>query len=249
MSEIIQLTETARLRVEHDDSPQCPRGDWDMLTGFVSIDGRGDERRSDVPAVHEAPIPIIEALDRYENTAYHDPSAHEGRGGWRYPLAGSEEEMVVRWARIFHGLHLEHDFEHGGFWFVAGADAATYVTEVDAYSRCLFHDNWPDIEPGSPESLEKQAEVIEQERETYRQWADGEVYGVILERATAMAPVVRNEAAGVWDLRTPLTDDEIELSWNEEESIWDSYLDDDYTAKAVALEHFELTDQEKEALA
>lgn len=213
MSEIIELTDTARLVVEYDDSPECPRGDWHMLTGFVKIPGRGDSRLSDVPAVHD------------------DPGI-----GWAHENFPNEE-LVERFFRIFHGLHVEYDAEHGGYWFVAGADAAAYATPVDTYSRALFRDNWPDLEPGSPESLAKQAEVIRQEQETYRQWADGEVYGVILERA---AP---------WEKTFVNSGDTVEgVDWVEHTSIWGSYLDDDYTAQVVADEYFDLTDEERDAL-
>lgn len=246
--ETIQITDAARLRVVADQDADCPRGDWHMLTGFVKLGDKGDWLLVDVPAVYDDPIGIEAAYDRFDEARYDYVGPGKGDRGGPYRLrAFNEYDLTARWARIFHGLHIEYDAEHGGYWFVAGADAATYATPV-TYSRALFRDNWPDLQPGSPESLAKQAEVIEGERETYRQWADGEVYGVILERATAMAPVVRNEMAGVWDLRTPLTDDEIELSWDEAESIWGVYLDHDYTPQVVALECFDLTPEEKECL-
>ena len=99
MSEIIELTDTARLRIEHDPDAECPRGDWHMLTGFVKIQGRGDSRLMDVPAVHDEPIPIEEAHDRL--------------AFWR---TDNDEDAVERWARIFHDLHIEYDDEHGGYY-------------------------------------------------------------------------------------------------------------------------------------
>lgn len=227
MTEYIEITPISRLRVEPDDSPQCPRGDWHMLTGFVKIADRGDSRLMDVPAVHDAPIDIVDAYQRYQELP-----------GWDWI------ERTERWARAFHGLVVEYDHEHGGFWFVAGADAATTQTEVDDYSRALFYDNWPELVPGSAEHLAKQAEVIEQEQETYRQWADGEVYGVILERSSLWAKL---SADGSTILQGEGT---VMETWEQADdgAIWGCYLDDEYTAQAVALEHFELTDDERAAL-
>lgn len=198
MSEIIQIDETARIRVEYDETPTCPRGDWHMLTGFVKIRGRGDSRKMDVPAVWDEPIPIADAQSRIER-----------------------EDDVVRWARIFHGLHVEYDSEHGGYWFVAGADYSSYSTpEPDPD---LFRANWPDLKPGSADHLAKQAEVIESERATYQQWADGEVYGVIFERAVE------------WKT---LDGSAMMTTWEEVDSVWGCYLDDEYTAEQVARENF-----------
>lgn len=236
MSEIIELTDTTRLRIEHDLDAECPRGDWHMLTGFVKIPGRGDSRLNDVPAVHDDPTSGIAWA--------HDQLVP----GFGIRDDHRDETLVERWARAFYGLHIEYDAEHGGYWFVAGADAATYAAPIDTYSRALFRDNWPDLEPGSPESIAKQAEVIEQERETYRQWAEGEVYGVILERAVAYARVERNTSGDVWDLKNPLTEDDVREDWEEVDSTWGCYLDDDYTAEVVAQAHFDLNKQEREAL-
>lgn len=214
--ETIDITPTLRIRVEYSDSPTCPRGDWHMLTGFVKIPGTGDRRIMDVPAVHDDPIEIERA----------DYSIVRNAAG--------DTETVERWARIFHGLHVEYDSEHGGYWF------------VDPHE---FADNWPDLKLGTPEHLAQQSEVIKGERETYRQWAEGEVYGVILERAKTMAPVQWNAADEVWELINGLTDDDLATEWDEEESVWDNYLDDGYTAVHVAFEHFDFGADEPAILA
>lgn len=216
MSEIIQLTETSRLLVETDTDVQCPRGDDHMLTGFAKIDGRGDSRRTDVPAVHENAVrdQIVQA---HEHFSAEDWMTRDYRAG-----AFPTEDAVVRWARIWCGLVVEYDREHGGYWFVAldGPD--------------LFAENFPDLVPGSPEHLAMQAEVIEQEREIYRQWAEGEVYGVILERR--------------YDYVRP-DDTSIAIQqWEDQEALWGCYLTDEYTAQRVALENFELDDEETEAV-
>ena len=223
MSEIIDVTDTSRLVIEPDTDTECPRGDWHMLTGFVKIDGRGDSRLNDVPAVHDDPIGISAAHNQF--WFYNDAA-----------LSRTEAETLTeRWARIFHGLHIEYDSEHGGYWFVAGANAATAATPVDTYSRALFYDNWPDLKIGTPEHLAKQAEVIAGEQETYRQWAEGEVFGVILERKRHFTKIYDDGSGAEGD------------EWDEVDSIWGCYLDRNYTAIDVALEHFDLCPEEEEA--
>lgn len=239
--EMIEMTDGARLRVEHDEDATCPRDDWHMITGFYKIDGAGDSRLKDVPAVHEWPE-LVEAHNRFcavERRTY----GLDGIYRYRYPLIGMESEVLARWARIFHGVIIDYDAEHGGFWFCAGADYATAQTPQDASSRALFFDNWPDLPVGSPEHESKQREVIAQEQGTYRQWADGEVYTVILERAALWQ---RIDSTGT---PTRQVEPGEMTTWEQAESIGGCYLGSEYAAREVALEHFDLEDAEREALA
>lgn len=197
-----------------------------MLTGYVNIRNAGDSRRSDVPAVHDDPTGRI--LDAHQHFSWVPAGPADG------------EDIVVRWAKIFHGLHLEYDSEHGGYWFVAGADAKTATTPIDTYSRALFYDNFPELKPGTPEHLAKQAEIIEQEQETYRQWAEGEVDGVILQRRREL---YRLDDDGVAFDEPSLVD------WEDGDSLWGIFglNENGYTPQVVALEHFELTEEEEAA--
>lgn len=212
MSDIIELTDTARLRIEQDQDAENPRKEVEMATGFVKIGQRGDSRLDEVPAVHEDTARLHDAYYHMLDTSniYHTDILFRA-----YIHA---ETLVARYARIFHGLHVEYDHEHGGFWFVAPAEIKINVEHGGDWS-----------------SLEKQAEVIKQERETYRQWAEGEVSGVILERKHGYT-----------------RDDDPSIGieqWEQEESIWGNYLDDDYTPQVVADEFFDLTEEETAALA
>jgi len=83
------------------------------------------------------------------------------------------------------------------------------------------------------DKLEVQAEIIKQEQETYRQWADGEVYGVTLEEKRTYARIL---PGGV------IVGGETREEWEEVDdcAIWGCYLDDEYTAFVVAKEHFAL---------
>lgn len=217
MSDIIQLTDTARLSVEQDIDAINPRKDWDMATGFVKVPGKGDSRLADVPAVHDDTARLLEAYDTF----------YYGGGVPRFTdlMYRKQEraiEFVIRYARVFHGLHVEYDHEHGGFWFVS-------PTEIAINTKL----------GGGWDKLERQAEIIEGERETYRQWAEGEVCGVLLERAATWA---RLDDSG-----RPITLTERE-EWEVVESIWGCYLDDEYTPQIVADEHFDLSDEEYLAL-
>lgn len=192
-----------------------------MLTGFVKIPHAGDSRRSDVPAVHDDPTGrIVEAHDHFD---------FENNG---YTLT---EEDVARWAKIFHGLHLEYDSEHGGYWFVDPDQLVENFWDASLGGRWMYAND-------ELTKAEVEAKIIESEQETYRQWAEGDVYGVILERKVAWAKL---SADGGTVLQGEGT---VRETWENEGSVWGCYLDDEYTAQVVAKEHFDLTDEEEQAL-
>lgn len=65
--------------------------------------------------------------------------------------------------------------------------------------------------------------------ESYQRWAEGEVFGVIVERRfTVLAQRVDDPASDVAE----------GFEWRETDSIWGCYLDDQYTAQICAAEHF-----------
>jgi len=211
--ETIEVTDTLRLRVVIDEGPENPRG-WSVLTGYVNIPNRGDSRIIDVLAVYPDEYRIEEAHDRVRRS--------NPRDGFI-----STAEVVERWARVFHGMFLEYDSEHGGFWFVEPK---------------LFAENWPDLVLGTQEHLDKQQEVIHSEQVTYQRWADGEVYGVIAERRAEWVRI-DNGTVNLNDPRDTI------VTWEHAASLWGCYLEDDYTAQQVALDlDVEYTDEELAAL-
>lgn len=213
MTDYIAVSDTQRIAVDFDFNAECPRSDWEMLTGFVKIPGQGDSGRSDVPAVHDALVPIEAARFHFYGHAgfvFRDSFNNRVRRCGSYGLT---EETTVRWALLFHSLTLEWDDEHGGFWFV--------VPEK-------LRENWPELVQGSAEYITKEREVIEQEQRIYERWAEGDVYTVSLEE---LVKYVR------------ITGDEIERDftldqWELVDSISGCYLDTDYTTLQVANEHF-----------
>jgi hypothetical protein len=207
--ETYDLTETERLVIEQDEDAGNPRKEWDMATGFVKIGGRGDSRRADVEPVHGDPVRIAEAHDRMGN--FFTRSRYDGY-----------EPIVERWARVFHGMHLEYDSEHGGYWFVS----PDQVRENVALGA-----DW--------DKLERQAEIIASDRETYRQWADGEVYTVAYEK---LAEWHRTDDSGVHHVRE---------EWQNEESISGMYMDvnesGEHFAGNAALDYFSMSDEAEAA--
>jgi len=223
--ETIQLGSSSRLQVFQDDGAQCPRGDWDMLTGFVKLGDYGDSRLSDVPAVHEPPFDIARLFYKLQNGR-----AFVGYTDIMYRRRIEDLDTVARLARMFYGLLLQWDDAHGGWWFVdLEKGRENFGLAADAQIP-----------------LDYQTVVIRQEQETYRQWADGEVYGVVLQR--------QQQYVGVIDSGSDFVADAVDWGnvieiWEDvdDAALWGSYLDDEYTAAVVALEHFPLTADETAA--
>ena len=222
MSNTIQINDTLRIRVEQDQDASNPRTDWDTwLTGFVKMPGVGDSRYIDVAPVYDFPGDrLVDAAERLEGSHY--------QRGW--------SDSVQRWAHIFHGITVVYDHTHGGYWFVNPDLLAENFTAIATTPTTTLYQYGDDVLT-KPE-LERK--VIEQEQKTYEQWAEGEVYGVILERA---AP---------WEKTYVNGGDTVEgVDWVEVGSLWGCYLDDTYTAQEVAkeLDDSELDAEQQAALA
>jgi hypothetical protein len=125
------------------------------------------------------------------------------------------EGDAVRWARVFHDITLVWDQARGTYWW---ADPEQMKS------------NWPELTVGSDEYVAKEREVIESEQWTYSTWCDGDVYGVILERAVEWRRVSDEGAS--------------RMEWEEADALWGCYLGEKYTAKQVAAESFDLTEDE-----
>lgn len=251
--ETIEVTDTSRILVEYEQDAQNPRKDWDMMTGFVKINGEGDSSIIDVEPVHEDPTGrIVEADERFDEAAFVRVESPANRWGSAYRQRFDPHVAVARWARAFYGLLVEYDSEHGGYWFVNPEQMEANFPAVGDGTVQRFRQ-----QEGAPintyenyvqDFFEASAEVIKGERETYRQWAKGEIYIVCFEREQSFIKqrVERKDAGFEADLTF---DPELFDEWVELASLGDCYLDDDYTAEMVALElDVELTDEEKAAL-
>lgn len=254
--EIIEVTDTARIVVVYDSDGPNPRQDWDMMTGFVKIEGKGDSSLIDVEPVHNDPTSgIAAAFEHFGEAGYVYVGQGKGYNGGPYQHRSwiDAERLTVRWARAFYGLHLEYDSEHGGFWFVDPEQMEANFPAVGdgTVQRFRQQEGAPinTYEPYVQDFFEASAEVIKGERETYRQWAEGEIYGVVFERLETFAKsrVTRLDFGFEADLTV---EPEVFDEWTHAASLWDCYLDDDYTAEMVALDELDvkLTDEERAAL-
>jgi len=201
--ETLRLDETHRVLVKADDSPTCPRGDWEMATGALTV--RGDSRTMDVPALYGFPGNLRDADERLY--------------GLRRPSGWGAEDAVIRWARIFHDIELE--YVDGTYWWVdptkfanewkpVGTFHGTPLYTFDAAHRLIT-------------AAEAQHHIIEGERATYQQWAAGEVYGLVIEELK-----VEGAKIGVDDDGNPVivNVDELDFDdWEEIEAVWGFYLD------------------------
>lgn len=241
----IQITEHSRLRVVTDEHAENPRGDWDsMITGFVKIPGRGDSRIIDVLPVHDDTLGIAEAHDRFGNIFQSHSDVWSAMG------APDPEELVVRWAAIFHGTVVEYDWEHGGYWFLDPKmlDENFPASPTGRRQKMLLNplakaSGWtvrPNYYVTWVRSDEVEREIIAQEQETYRMWAESEVSGVILEHLTEWVLLAQNDE--------PVHPPRRRHQWEEVESTWGCYLNDNWTAQQVALDSFTLTNTEIDAL-
>lgn len=251
--ETIEVTDTARITIEYDDGPENPRKSWDMMTGFVKIPGRGDSSLIDVEPVHTDPTSgIAAAFEHFGEAGYVYVGQGKGYNGGPYQHRTwiDAERLTVRWARAFYGLLLEYDSEHGGFWFVDPEQMEANFPAIGdgTVQRFRRQEGAPinTYEQYVQDFFEASAEVIKSERETYRQWANGEVYGVIFERRATYVRVIDSDSD---TLPSDVDWNETRETWEQVESLWGCYLDSDYTAQMVALElDVDFTDEERAAL-
>lgn len=165
----IDLTPTSRIRVEYDQSPENPRGEWHFITMFVNAAGFYSSRWEEVDSNLDA--------DLGDGIAHADDRLYDlGRSKWSRSH-GAGENAVIRWARIFHDTTLVYNDGgqyHRGYWFVP---------------REQMLANWPDLVPGTEEYVAKEREIIEQDERVYLAYVGGEVYVVMLERLVTWEPV------------------------------------------------------------
>lgn len=185
---IIEINDETRIRVMQDESPGNPRTDWDShLTGALTIYDR--RNTIDVAPVHSWPE-LESAIGRFDIS---------DRDNVRWY---NEQQItkLIRWAAIFHDKVV--DFDDGTLWWVdEDALVENFWSMADmAYS----YGN----EPIDKATLE--TNIIIQERRTYNDWAEGNVYGVVVEKLEA------------W---TKNSTDEERTEWEEVEAVWGFYLD------------------------
>lgn len=131
--------------------------------------------------------------------------------GQRIPAAATH---VARWARIFHGVTVVDD--GGTLWWVD----PTWM--ADAY---------PDAVLGSDEYRKLEAEVIAADQAEYRKWADGNVYGLTIERRVDWARIDENGEMVF------LTEPNTMTTWDVVDSLWGIYFDDAFPSDEDVLKY------------
>lgn len=217
MAEIIQLTKTSRLSVVQDDVTEPPRG-----RDFGALTGF-------------VKIPELGDSRLIDPPAVHEPPAPVGRIfnhlRWRkgvpahtdilYRSRAAAAEQTIRAVRILTGLEMVFDARHGGFWF-------------RHYDEDEFGDRTAQLED------------IAADRAVYEQWAEGGVYIVTLQRHETYVRVQDSGSDYISDA----------VDWNDQIERWDDvfhgslggcYLDEEYTAQSVALEHFTMMTADERA--
>lgn len=128
-------------------------------------------------------------------------------GDLEYAHRHDSPAVVQRWAKVFYNVTL--DYNNGTYWWA---------------DRERIRENWPELVPGSPEYVAKERDVIESDQKVYQLWADGEVYGVILEERVQY---VRKGA-----------EEQTLERWEVVDSLWGNYLESEEEAKDVARYDF-----------
>lgn len=212
----IAVDENHRIVVKYDESPSNPRTDEDwMLTGFVTVSG--NRRTIDVAPIYDDPTGWI-------------PEAHERLSELRsFDSRGYRDDVVARWARIFHNLVVEYDAEHGGYWFVDPNRFAEAGFTLDEHGDIVHRAQDFDAETGkylptyhvtgTQNVAEFQRSIIDAERQNYNAWANGEVYGIIAEKRIRKHVTVFDKSEFAGD---PVNEYD-EEDWTEEESLWGIY--------------------------
>src|SRR6478609_1535593 len=193
---------THRVQVHYQDSPECPRGDWDMATGALPV--RRSRDTIEVVPVHEYPGSLTYAHDRFMDQ-------------------GFSEVITARWSRIFYDIEL--DYLDGTYWWVDR-------TVFDTWKPVGTYDGVPlytlDAAGKLATKRELERKIIGDEQHTYQQWANGYVYGLVIEEFKLMVAAGFDENGTLTVGPIDAEDfDDLDEYWTEGESVWGFYLDDD----------------------
>lgn len=133
--------------------------------------------------------------------------------GWDRLIGNYNKSEAVKifmiWARVFHGITVVEDRPHDGSW------SLWYVTPEK-----LAETPWP------------AERIIAAEIKEYRSWAEGDVYGVIVEKRVVLVP---RDAEDREDSDLDLDDETV--TWKTVEDCW-GYIGHEY-ATSTAKEMFE----------
>lgn len=196
------------------------------------------------------PVDIIQVDDDTRVAVYPDPDAENPRswqegisvhalrrkGGYNAPDAGTNS----------HGAALDEILDGASSSQVEGAIALHFqranlphrITASEAGEFVWYLEPETVAENLALAPLWNGLDLLDGVIAEYEQWANGEVYIVAVEKRTRWARLDQNgEPVFIADADIiPIT----LTTWEEVELIGGCYLDDDYTARQVAAEHFDI---------
>ena len=153
---------THRVTVYVDPDPVNPRTDYAVATGALTV--RSDSRRIDVEPCVDFPGDLERADE------------------------GLDDDDVIRWAHIFHGIELV--FDGRTYWWVKPSILEHYTPVGTLNGQPLY-------KLGAGDELVDrvglQHAIIEGDQAEYEAWASGEVYGLAVEEFTLTAPLAVDE--------------------------------------------------------
>lgn len=189
IADTFEVSDTLRVQLVYDPNTSNPRSDY-AITGALTVNRAYRSDRTVLP-VHEFPGDLALA-------------AH-------YLLT---EQRILRWARIFHGITLEH--RNGTLWW-ADPDQ--------------MRANWPHLVQGTPEYVEQERVVLEQETQAYDRWTLGYIYGVVVEHRVRWA---RIDDGGEFVF---LTEPHTMNTWEEEDALWGIDFGVDFPDREMVLRY------------
>lgn len=133
---------------------------------------------------------VVPTNDRYQD--YNDSYGYGRMLREIYPRRGSD--VIERWLRIFHGVR-----------------AVQQVSLRDGTYLVLLTDDGQNYY-GTPD--DRVQECVDGDAETFRQWAEGEVYGWIVEKKVRWQKMNDNLVGHI---------DEIREDWEHVDSLWGMY--------------------------
>lgn len=153
------------------------------------------------PYASEQVIDVEPGRDDHLDVSYAYERADE-RANTAHP-----ELVVIRWARIFYQVTVIDDGRT--LWWV---------------DREWMRDIHPDLEPGTPKYVAAELEVIAADQAEYKTWAEGDVYGITIERKVD------------WTRIGPGDPDRL-TTWENVDALWGIYFDDDDTSDEAVLKY------------
>lgn len=211
-----------RIVVTQDQSPDDPNG-WGNVV--VIPLGRYTGRNGGADAVGDDDLDLAAALERFREGIPADYARHT-RGAARHSYSpDASADTAMRWARIFHRVTVVYDDRADALYYLPKSTRAEY--ERGDYAAHTAEHWGGSLDAAMRANLEGWVD-------TWRQWADGEVYVIALERRVTWH---RDELADV-----PADAPRTRQTWETVDSIGGVYLEGPADVRSTVRDYFTLPD-------